>query len=77
MEVQNGPMYITIYMTAFHFVFVYLLSITWGMGIDGPPAATTLSNLNGFIVSWIYMSRLADKNEKIKAAWYMPDKKCF
>jgi Na+-driven multidrug efflux pump len=70
-------MVIMIYTTAGHLVFCYILTITFGMGIDGPPAASTLSNFNGFVVTWLYISRLAKKNDEIKAAWYFPDKKCF
>ncbi len=77
MDYHNGPMNIQIYVTVMHLVICYLVTITCGMGIDGPPLAMTLSNLNGFVVTWIYIEWLAKRDPKIRAAWYLPNKSCF
>jgi Na+-driven multidrug efflux pump len=47
------------------------------MGIDGPPLAMTLSNLNGFVTTWIYIEMLAKKDLKIRQAWFLPGKSSF
>ena len=77
MEYHNGPMNIQIYVTLMHIFICYFMTIVCDLGIDGPPIANTLSNLNGFVVMWIYIEFLAKKDPKIRASWFLPNKSCF
>jgi Na+-driven multidrug efflux pump len=50
MKYNHGPMMIQLYLTALHIPLCYILTITFDMGIYGPPIALLLSDIKSFLI---------------------------
>lgn len=70
MGYQNIPMVIQLLMTICHFFICYLL--IGPMGVYGPALASTISNLNIFLLMAAYTSRI--KDPYIIEAWNVTTK---
>jgi multidrug resistance protein, MATE family len=60
-----------------HILLTYLLTITFGMGIYGPPTALVVSDFIGFFATMMYIQYLTKTDEKLHAAWFWPTKACL
>lgn len=70
-------MNITIAVILVHIPLTYLLTLTFGFGIYGPPIALVISDFIGFFATVMYIQYLTKKDEKLKAAWFWPSKACL
>jgi MATE family multidrug resistance protein len=70
-------MNINILVIIVHFALTYLLTITFGMGIYGPPIALAISDFIGFFTTIMYIQYLTKTDEKLRAAWFWPTKACL
>lgn len=80
MGYQTGPMFITIFFSVIHAVFVYLLSEAAGLKVMGIGLATTMSNLVNMIACYIFTTKFTEAR-LLKEAWFLPKgaaaKECF
>jgi multidrug resistance protein, MATE family len=70
-------MNITIIVIFVHIPLTYLLTITFGLGIYGPPIALTISDFIGFFATIIFIQHNTKTDEKLRAAWFWPTKSCL